>query len=200
MNSIKQNITQQIERMEPGQVFLIKDLSFNCNKNYIEKILSSLIKSGIVNRAYRSVYYKCEYSEILKRNIPPYDYDVIIKIAEKNNEILQYHGGCAANRLHLSTQVPLNLVFWTNGYSREIFINGVRVTLYHTDNKKLLQHNLTNVGLAISALYYFGKEIVDFKMMKRLKNSLKDLEFEMLVNSNLENWMHKVIQDFKKQE
>lgn len=93
-------------------------------------------------------------------------------ITRLTGETFQYDGGYCANRLGLSTQVPLYHVLHTNGRSRRFKLAGVDVVLNHTDDQRLLQYPLQKVGMAISALYYLGPNVVDDKIIKAIKDQL----------------------------
>ena len=120
-------------------------------------------------------------------------WDIVMFICNKNNEIIQIHGGIAANRLRLSTQVPLNRVFLTSGYSRILYLCGSPVKFIHTNDKRKLQHVGTNVGLAISAMYYLGKNVLDNNIVKKIKEYLTEDEYKQLKKSDLPVWMKKLL-------
>ncbi|OTG60572.1 hypothetical protein B9T29_11470 [Acinetobacter sp. ANC 3903] len=59
--------------------------------------------------------------------MPPHPNRTIKIITAKNKEKIQLYGGAAANRLGLSTQVPMYKTFHTNGIMREIKIAGTKI-------------------------------------------------------------------------
>lgn len=103
----------------------------------------------------------------------------------------------AARRLKLSTQMPTKSVFYTNGASRKIKVGNKEVHMIHTSNQRKLQHTGTKIGLAISALWYLGRELVTPSVIATLKASLTDEESTTLKNSNLAAWMYNVINEIE---
>lgn len=188
-------VRKRIARIQRGKVFSIDTLNINnYSKSAIQLALRKLIEEKVIFRFTKGIYFKPEKSTILKNAIiPPSILDVINFICKKNKEIIQVHGGIAANRLRLSTQVPLTYVFYTSGYSRTLYLRGSLVKFIHTDDKRILQHVGTNVGLAISAMYFFGKNIVDEDMVKKIKDYLTVKEYEQLKKSELPVWMKKIL-------
>jgi len=166
---------------------------------FIKIRIRSLTKQGVINRIQHGVYYRPEPNRMLKgRYLSPDVYEVVKVIAEKNGELIQVHGGMAANRLELSTQVPVMDVFYTSGNSREFKIGGTRVRLLHTKNSKFFQHPFdSRVGVAISALLFFGKEIVDLNMVKKLERMLTSEERILLYQSSLPMWLHELLDEQK---
>lgn len=193
-----EKIFLQIQRMKVGHVFVIDDLSFSCSKNNVYRVLRRLKKENVINVAYQGIYYKIEYSEFLGgRKLPPDTMDVIKKIIKKNKEVIQLHGADAANRFRISTQMPLTRVFLTSGYSREIHICGARVKFIHTSNKRLLQYPMHDIGWAIACLYYLGKNLVDDKVLEKIRNHIGDKNFNILKNSDINIWVKKSIYKYQ---
>ena len=117
--------------------------------------------------------------------MPPDLSKVLAAITRLTGETFQYDGGYCANRLGLSTQVPLYHVLHTNGRSRRFKLAGVDVVLNHTDDQRLLQYPLQKVGMAISALYYLGPNVVDDKIIKAIKDQLSLEEYAKLLSADL---------------
>jgi len=89
-------------------------------------------------------------------------------------------------------------VFYTSGNSREFKIGGTPVRLLHTKNSKFFQHPFdSRVGVAISALLFLGKEIVDLNMVKKLERMLTSEERILLYQSSLPMWLHELLDEQK---
>ncbi|WP_326519547.1 DUF6088 family protein [Acinetobacter sp. CAAS 2-6] len=189
-HSIAETVKQKITRFQRGRVFSADHIHVEGSRQAVQRSLSRLAEEGQICRIQNGIYYKPEYSPILKgKRLPPDLNETIKVIAKKNNETIQVHGAIAANKLGLSTQVPLTKVFYTNGISREIEIAGSRVKFIHTANRKLLQHAGTDVGMAIAALYYLGKDLVNAQVIQHIQSRLTEKEFEQLTKAELTHWM-----------
>lgn len=199
MFNIAKAVQERVKGFRPSHVFSVGEFKELGKAEVVYQELQRLNKQGVLNRIQHGVYYKPEPNRMLKeRYLNPDVYEVVKVIAEKNSEFIQVHGGMAANRLELSTQVPVMYVFYTSGNSREFKIGGTRVRLLHTKNRKFFQHTFdSRVGMAISALLFLGKEIVDLNMIKKLEKKLTSEEWILLYQSSLPAWLHKLLDEQK---
>lgn len=188
-------VRKTVSRMRKWKIFSIDEFNTEeYSRSAIQKALIKLVKEKVIVRIIRGIYFKPKISRIVQGAIvSPMPWDIIMFICKKNNETIQVHGGMAANRLLLSTQVPLNKVFLTSGYSRILYLCGSRVKFIHTSDKRKLQHVGTNVGLAISSMYYLGKNVLDKSIVKKIKEYLTEDEYEQLKKSDLPVWMKKLL-------
>ena len=67
------------------------------------------------------------------------------------------------------------------------------VKFIHTKDSRILQHAGTNVGLAISALYFLDKKLVDQQVINTIQEQLTEKEYQQLKNSELPVWMKKIL-------
>lgn len=199
MLSIAKAVQERVKEFHLGHVFSVNQFKHLGKAEAVYQELHRLNKQGVINRIQQGIYYKPKPNSMLKgRYLSPDIYEVINIIAEKNGELIQVHGGIAANRLHLSSQIPVIEVFYTSGYSREFKIGGTQVRLIRTRNNKFFQHPFdSRVGITISALLFFGKNIVDFKMVKKLEKTLTSEEWVSLYQSALPVWLHKLLDEQK---
>jgi len=130
-------------------------------------------------------------------NVMPDVSRVIQVIAKSQGETIQVHGAEAARRFKLSTQMPTTPVFYTSGPTREIRIGDLKVKLMHTSSQRKLQHAGKKPGLALSALWYLGKENVNSEVVRRIKEGLSEEEFETLRSSRMPAWMSQVFEQYE---
>ena len=199
MSDIAKAVQERVKGFRLGYVFSVDEFEQYGKTEVVYLELHRLNAQGVINRIQHGVYYKPEPNIMLKgRYLSPDVYEVVKVIAEKNGELIQVHGGIAANLLKLSTQVPVMDVFYTSGNSREFEIGGTHVRLLHTKNSKFFQYPLgSRVGMAISALLFLGKKIVDLNMVRKLEKTLTSEEWILLYQSSLPAWLHKILDDQK---
>lgn len=98
---------------------------------------------------------------------------VAVAIAKRDRARIVPTGAYALNRLGLSTQVPINIVYLTDGSARKIKIGKRTITF-----KKATPKNVAVVGeisgLAIQALKTIGKDKVFDKEIKHIQELLKN--------------------------
>ena len=98
-------------------------------------------------------------------------------------------GAEAARRLGLSTQVPTVPVFHTSASSRSIRISNITVRMIHTSNRRRLQFAGETAGLALSALWYLGKDNVTAETVAAIESTVGAEEFEKLRSADVPAWM-----------
>ena len=185
--TIKRRLATEWKKLAAGSVFSVQDISVALSKRQFLSFLSAYLDQGEVSQVVPNIYYKIKFSNLFNppRALPPDLSKVLAAITRLTGKIFQYDGGYCANRLGLSTQVPLYHVLHTSGSSRRFKLAGLDVVLNHTDDQRLLQYPLQKVGMAISALYYLGPNVVDDKIIKAIKDQLSPEEYAKLLSADL---------------
>ena len=180
-------VEAELKNLAAGSVFSVQEFSVALSKKQLLSFLSPYLDQEEVSQVIPNIYYKVKFSSLFNppRALPPDLSKVLAAITRLTGETFQYDGGYCANRLGLSTQVPLYHVLHTNGRSRRFKLAGVDVVLNHTDDQRLLQYAGQKVGMAISALYYLGPNVVDDKIIKAIKDQLSLEEYEKLLSADL---------------
>lgn len=184
-------VKKHIEELPTGQPFSATDLQHFGSPENIRKILSRLVKAGVLKRITRGVFVKPQKSAYLGEVLPS-PYKVIQAIAKNTGETVAIHGAEAARRLHLTTQVSIQAIFNTSGLSRTIRIGNRMIKLQHVGSRKLVAPGTVR-GNVISALWYLGKEKVSQKTIQTIKQQLNEKEFNSLLQeiSKMPAWMAK---------
>lgn len=165
-------------------------LRFGTPEN-IRKILSRLVQVGEIKRVTHGIFVKPGKSAYLHATLPS-PQEVVQAIAKKTGEIITIHGAEAARQLHLTTQVPLQAVFYTSGSSRIIHIGKRPIKLQHISSRKLVSPG-TMKGTVILALWYLGHGKVSEKTIQTVKGQLSEEEFNNLLEEipKMPAWMAK---------
>lgn len=142
------------------------------NEVSIRKALSHLQKRGVIRRLAQGIY---DYPKThgLLGTIPPDLNEVAKAIAEKNGVQIQPAGAHAANLVGLSSQVPGQIIFLTEGPSRKVKIGNQEIILKKTTKKNMFSSR-TREGLLIQALKNLGKNHIDQVARAQAKKFLKD--------------------------
>ena len=91
---------------------------------------------GIITRVAQGIYVRPVISALIGEILPTAE-DVAQGIAKRDKIKIVPTGTHAMNLLGLSTQIPLKLIFLTDGAPREIQIGNRTITLKKTTPKKL---------------------------------------------------------------
>ncbi len=118
--TIKSLFEAELKNLAAGSVFSVQDFSVPLSKKQLLSFLSPYLDQGEVSHVVPNIYCKVQFSNLFNppRALPPDLSDVLAAITRLTGETIQYDGGYCANRLGLSTQVPLYHVLHTSGRSR----------------------------------------------------------------------------------
>ncbi len=114
------------------------------------------MKKGEIARISRGVFVRPKKSRYVGEVLPEPS-KVAQAIASVHRETIQVQGAEAARLLGLTTQMPLQAVFYTSGPNRKLKLGNLLLTLKHVAQRKLALAGKPS-GLALSALWYLGKE------------------------------------------
>lgn len=197
--SVVQQILAKVEQIPLGTPFTPRDFLSLCNRTNVGKVLERLAIAGKIKRIRRGIYF-CPKVSPYVGEVPPSTYEVLKVITAASGEILQVQGAEAAKLLGLSTQAPVRESYLTSGRSRKILINNQEVKLRHVSPKKLILAG-TQAGIAITALWYLGKEEVTIKTIEIIKKRINPEEFENLLSKKvcMPAWMASVISIYEQQ-
>ena len=107
--------------------------------------------------------------------------DAIVKALKgRDNILLQPSGGYAANLLGLSDQVPMKIVFLTDGPARRVQLGKQVIMLKHTTPRAMATAGRVS-GLVIQALRHIGQRYVDDAIVARLQKRLSDDDRKQLL-------------------
>lgn len=177
------NLVKYIKTKEKSEAFVISE------DNDPELILQ-LLRDGEIYHIIEDIYIRPKIGKYIKKVVPPSVSSVIELMAKRDGEPIQTNSGVALNRLGLSLQVPVRYVYHTNWVSREIKINeNNRVKMLHEPDIRFFQHFGTPMGLAISALWSEGENIVTPEYIAIIKTKMSLENFKILKSSDLPSWL-----------
>jgi len=173
MQSIDDEIIIKLRKAGRGSLFFTEDfVSFGTAKA-VSKALERLVKNGEINRVARGIYTRKKVDPIIGP-LNPTTEAIAEAIRRRDKARITPTGPAALNALGLSTQVPMNVVYITDGVARKIDL-GRRKILF----KKTTPKNLAAIGkissLVIQALKEIGK---DKATEKEIEIILKHLQKE----------------------
>jgi hypothetical protein len=171
IKTVKMQVLDAIKQAKRGEIFFVESLLFAGNAKAVSKALERLVAKGEIVRVTTGIYTRPKQSKLLG-NITPSVEEIVKAIANRDKARIVPTGIFALNALGLSTQVPLNVVYLTDGAARKIQI-GNRKILF----KKTAPKNLAAIGyiskLVIQALRTIGKDKVEPAEEKRILELLK---------------------------
>ena len=173
--SIENTILNSIKKRGRGTVFFSSDYSKVGEKSAVLKALERMAAGGTIVRVARGIYcYPKIDKELGFGTLYPTYEEIAQAIAKRDKARIVPAGIYAMNRLGLSTQVPMNVVYLTDGSSRKVAINGNRgIQFKHVAPKNLAFQN--QLALLInSALKEIGQDNITEKDKTRIKSLLSN--------------------------
>lgn len=171
MQSIHQQILTMIHSFEQGRIFFPEQFDLLGSNESIRQSLSRICKDGIIIRLSKGVYLYPVVDSELGILYPSVD-TVAKAIATRDKARIIPTGVYALNRLGLSTQVPMNVVYLTDGIPRKIRIDRQTITFKQTAPKNFsFKGEIT--PLVASALKEIGKGAITDKDLEQIRKALK---------------------------
>lgn len=185
--SVSARIAQRVKRLPKGQPFSISRFKGFGTSNAVSKAIARLVNRGELERVYRGIYMRPKAGRYVAQ-VRPNAFEVVNLITRQKRLSLQIHGANAVRKFWLSTQMPLIPIYYTNGASRSVFIGKAEVRLIHAA-PMVMQHAGTEVGAAISALFYLGKDGSTPDCIAAIKEALRPEDFAKLMMCKMPVWM-----------
>lgn len=163
-DSMKTTVIQQIEErikaMGRGTIFFNTDFADLGTSDVIRQSLVRLLSKGEVIRVARGIYcYPRHKSKVLGGGIViPSTDEIAHALAKRYHCRIAPTSDYAMNALGLSTQVPANVVYYTDGPTRRIVLDkGQSLTLLHTSSMKHFSYQSEMMQLIVLAMGEIGE-------------------------------------------
>lgn len=170
--SIEIQVLEKIKRNPRGTLFFADNFAKITNTKAINKALERLVKSGEIERVAQGIYVRPVIDNHIGKVLPSIE-EIAAALAKRDRATIVPTGSYAMYKLGLTTQVPLNIVFYSDTSARNIKIGKQTITF-----KKASSRNLGFIGkistLAIQALRTIGKDEVTVEEIRQIKQILKN--------------------------
>jgi hypothetical protein len=155
-----------------GWVFTPSHFSSLGTPPAVGMVLKRLIEVGTIRQLARGLYdYPAKHPQ-LGEMAPSVD-AVAKALAGRDAIRLQPSGAYAANLLGLSDQVPMKIVFLTDGTTKRVALGKQTIILKRTTPRNMAPANKIS-GLVIQALRHLGQRHLDDSIVQVLQNRLTD--------------------------
>lgn len=172
VETIENKIKTKISKAGRGSLFFPNDFTTYGSAKAVSKALERMVEKEELIRVARGIYTRPKVDPDLGVLHPSLD-EIAHAIARRDRARIIPTGALALNVLGLSTQVPVNVVYLTNGNPRKIAV-GKRTILF----KKTSQRSIAAIGkissLAIQALKDIGREALSESQLKTIVLRLRE--------------------------
>ncbi len=196
-DSVQTKIESKIKTIKRGSIIFPSNFDTFGNVEIVKKSLLRLEQKGFLVRLAHGIYLYPKQDKLLG-NLSPSIEEIAVAIAERDKARIIPTGITALNKLGLSPQIPMNVVFLTDGAPRSIVV-GKRTIKFKRTSPKSLAVKGEVTSLVIQALKEIGKDNVTDEQLEKIKNHLK-LEKEEIIDHDAKlapAWISKIIRDCK---
>jgi hypothetical protein len=177
---VENKIAKVLKSYRKGSVLFVDDFLDYGNPESVKKALLRLKEKEILVRLAHGIYL---YPKIDKEFgvLFPSTEDIAKAIARRDKARIILTGVQALNKLGLSSQVPMKVVYLTDGAARIIKVGKRTITFKKTSPKNLLAKGEIS-GLVIQALKTIGQSKVDNGIILKIQMLLKKEKSENIIN------------------
>ena len=197
VKSIANQIEKRIKSRKRGTFIFSSDFVDIATPENVTKVLQRMMKAEKIIRVCQGVYY---YPRIDTKYglgvIKPTTIEIALAIAKRDGVDIFPTGSYALHTLGLSTQVPANAVFITNGSPRKINVGRKKGILFkHSDNAHNFEFRCKEMQLVVAALKEIGEGLATEEELATIKEVVEKVP-ENQVKHDLAlapNWILKLL-------
>ncbi len=196
MQSIENKAINRIYGNGRGWSFSKKDFLDLADDGAIRLSLMRLTERGTIRRVIRGIYDYPRFSELLQETMGS-DLDQIAHaLARKFGWRIQVSGNTALNLLGLSTQVPAQAVYLSDGPSKTYEI-GKRTLSFQKKSLKESGFKHLESELVVQSLKELGRERVDAALRKKLQQVIPSGTWPKIVRDtkSATAWIQEIIRE-----
>jgi len=168
---IENNLAEKLKSLQKGNILFADDFLDFGSPESINKALFRLKEKTILIRLAHGIYLYPKKDKDLGVLYPSVE-EIAIAIAKRDKARIIPTGAHALNKLGLSTQIPLKVVFLTDGAARSVKIGKRTITFKKTSPKNLLAKGEIS-GLTIQALKSISQDKLEKDVLNKLLTILK---------------------------
>lgn len=196
MQSIEQKILTSVAKCGRGKIIFPQDYASYGTPNAVHKAFGRLVASKKLLRIAQGIYCYPKIEKVLGLGIlhPTFE-EIAAAIARRDKARIVPTGIYALNKLGLSTQVPMNVVYLTDGSPRKVKLHGERgIQFKHTAKKNLAFQNDFAMLLTF-ALREIGEDKLTENQLAHIRKIIKPVPLESIKRDFplIPAWIRKII-------
>jgi hypothetical protein len=174
MQGVENKIERAIKARSAGSLMFPDDFAGKGSADSVRKALQSLKERGLIKSVAHGIYVRPKMSSYIGEVLPTAE-EVAQAIAKRDKIRLVPTGAYSLHALGLSSQIPLKLVFLTDGAARTIKVGKRTIKLKKATPKNLMAKGKIS-SLVIQALREIGKDMASPSELKLILKVLKEEE------------------------
>ena len=192
--TVSKKIENIFSKSKQGKLFFVSDFLEYGNYDNVRKTLQRLVKKGVLIRISKGIYYYPKIDKILGILYPTAE-EIVKSIAKRDKAKIIPTGVYAQHLLGLSTQIPMNVVYLTDGSARKIKIGNQTIVFKKTSPKNLYFESKLS-SLIIQSLKSLKKDNVNETIKQKLIDIIKQSEEVENIKKDMMNapiWIQKIM-------
>ena len=192
--SISKKIEAIINKKGKGSLIFISDFAELNNYDAVRKSLQRLVSKGQLIRISKGIYYIPKKDKVLGILYPTAE-EIGKSIAKRDKARIIPTGAYAQHLLGLSTQIPMNVVFLTDGSARKIKIGNQAIVFKKTSPKNLSFRSQLS-SLIIQALKSKKENNITENDKRILKEIIEKSNEHEKIRNDIQNapvWVRKIV-------
>ena len=199
--SVINKVEAKLKYTNKGRVFFISDFRSLGSEVAVRQALQRLVKKGTIIRLTKGIYYYPKKDELLGTLMPSAE-QMAKAIAKRDKARIIPTGSYALYKLGLSNQIPMNVVYLTDGSPRKIQVGKQKITFKKTNPKNLaVKHQLSS--LIIQGLKELGQNEITDTDIKPLEEIIKKSNEYKQIRQNMAlapEWIQKIVNPLLKKQ
>jgi hypothetical protein len=190
---VENRIAEALKTYPKGSVLFVDDFLDYGNPESVKKALFRLKEKGVLVRLAHGIYLYPKVDKELGVLFPSTE-EIAKAIARRDKARIVLTGVQALNKLGLSTQVPMKVVYLSDGATRTVKV-GKRTITFKKASPKSLSVKGEISGLVIQALKTIGQNKVDAETIEKIQAILKKEKKENIINDAKLSpaWINKIL-------
>lgn len=187
-----------VEHAKEGTIFIPDDFTTCGTPDAVRSGLSRLCRNGNLCRFAKGIYYIPTYDKWDDTLREPSLDAIALKIAQRDNARVIPTGAYALNKLGLSTQVPANIIYITDGSARQMrFGEGKSITFRHSNDLGNFAYQSQLMQLAVLAMREIGEKNITKDQKEIIKKMITEHVSEQDFNHDIvlaPTWIKTILQ------
>ena len=178
MQSVHSQLEEKILSLKKGTIVFVSDFAKLGSSENVKKVLLRLEKKQLLVRLAHGIYLYPKIDKELGVLYPSTE-SIAEAIAKRDKIRIIPTGIFALQQLGISTQIPMNVIYLTDGAPRKIKVGKRTITFKKTAPKNLAIKNkiLSNI---VQGLKELGKESITDEIRQRINQALEKVPVEIL--------------------
>jgi uncharacterized protein (DUF2267 family) len=192
--TIANTIVSRIYGWGRAWAFSQADFADLASATTVNSVLRRLVEGGTIRRVFTGMYDYPRYSDLLEQTMAPDVFQVAQALARKFGWRIQPDGAAALSLMRLSTQIPAQYLFHSDGPSRQYEIGKTKLDFKRVATKEMnFKHHESAV--IVHGLKALGQEHIDEAVIQKVRDWLPtDKRKKVLRDTRtVTDWVHAAI-------